>query len=153
MFQGFFDEALPNTLMSLSRIYLQSNLMADATAADPSVGVWEQLHCFFFAWRNSSRNRSWGFPSWLRPGTGLAPTVKGPSPSSPSDLPKAKKKQWSCSHTPTEGSSDFSPATYWAILGVTLREFSYPRKEQIIVTNEESVKHETRKQKRARGTT
>ena len=92
MFQGFFDEALPNTLMSLSRIYLQSNLMADATAADPSVGVWEQLHCFFFAWRNSSRNRSWGFPSWLRPGTGLAPTVKGPSPSSLPRPPQSKEE-------------------------------------------------------------
>ena len=38
-------------------------LMADATAADPSVGVWEQLHCFFFVW---------SFPS-LRTGSGLAP--------------------------------------------------------------------------------
>ena len=28
--------------------------MAAATAADPSVGVWEQLHCFFFAWGFSS---------------------------------------------------------------------------------------------------
>ena len=33
--------------------------MADATASYSSVGVWEQLHCFFFAW---------GFPSSLWPG-------------------------------------------------------------------------------------
>ena len=71
--------------------------MADATAADPSVGVWDQLHCFFFAW---------GFPSSLRPGSGLAPTVKGPSPS-PLPSSPAWKKQWSCPHTPTEGSADF----------------------------------------------
>ena len=48
--------------------------MADATAADLFVGVWEQLHCFFYAW---------GFPSLARPGAGMAPTVKGPSLSSP----------------------------------------------------------------------
>ena len=47
--------------------------MADATAAVPSVGVWERLHCFFFAW---------GFPSSHRPGSGLVATVEGPSPSS-----------------------------------------------------------------------
>ena len=39
--------------------------MADATAADPSGGVWQQLHYVFFAW---------GFPSSLQPGSGLAPT-------------------------------------------------------------------------------
>ena len=76
--------------------------MADATAAYPSAGVWEQLHCFFFAW---------GFPSSLLRGSSLAParrapTLKGPSPSSP----LAKKKQWSCSHTPTEGWADFRSA-------------------------------------------
>ena len=51
--------------------------------------MWEQLHCFFFAW---------GFPSSLRPGSGLASTVKDPSPSFPlPHLPDpllAKKKQF-----------------------------------------------------------
>ena len=58
--------------------------MADATSALPSVGVWDQLHCFLFFL---------GFPSSLRPGSGLAPTVKGPSPSSPPPLPLPSKEE------------------------------------------------------------
>ena len=83
-----------NTPLGLERM----SLMADATAAYSSVGVWEQLHCFFFVW---------GFPSALLPGSGLASAwrrrlrARARLP-----LPRpllAKKKQWSCSHTPTEG--------------------------------------------------
>ena len=44
-------------------------LLGAMISADPSVGVWEQL----------------------QPGSGLAPTVKGPIPSS--TRPQAKKKQ------------------------------------------------------------
>ena len=58
--------------------------MADATAAYLSVGVWEQLHCFFIAW---------GFLSSLRPGSGLAPTFKGLSPSPFSPLPPDLSQQ------------------------------------------------------------
>ena len=64
--------------------------MADATAADPSVGVREQLHCFFFAW---------GFPSSLRPCSSLAPAWRQRLRAEPVFPPAlAKKKQWSCSH-------------------------------------------------------
>ena len=66
--------------------------MADSTAAYPSVGVWEQLHCFFFAWVSrcrfgSSLASAWRgrlkararllpqthFP-WQRRNSGVAPT-------------------------------------------------------------------------------
>ena len=53
-------------------LFFPDNL-TDATAADPSVGVWQQLHCFFFAWKVSRRR------------SGLAPTVKGPSTHTPTN--------------------------------------------------------------------
>ena len=78
-----------------------NEIMADATAADPSVGVWGATRLFLLL-LGVSRRRAGLAPAWRR-------TVKGPSPSSllPPRPSLAKKKQWRCSHTPTEGLADF----------------------------------------------
>ena len=64
---------------------------ADATA-DPSVGVWEKL--LFFSWLGVSRRCSSLAPAWLRRRRARARLL-------------SQTPQWSCSHTPTEGSAKF----------------------------------------------
>ena len=69
-------DILPQMNMSKNTLRISTSMitsktiysMADATAADASVDVSEQLHCFFFAW---------GFPSSLRPGSWFPPGADG----------------------------------------------------------------------------
>ena len=73
-----------------------------------SVGVWEQLHCFFFAigvlGGGGGRRRDRDLKSRRQAGARLEPGQ------SDDGKQQVKKKQWSYSHTPTEGSAAVASA-------------------------------------------
>ena len=102
-------------------------------SADPSVGVWDQLHCFFFA--RGGQGREGG-----RRARALDRRRQARARLKRRQDPQAKKKQWSYSHTPTEVSAAVASAIKffvcvslrrWKRMGIVDKLMKFSRETQI----------------------